>query len=89
MQATVETSVAGVREELLAFICRTFVVEQAEVDLDRSLIEQGIIDSFGLVEITTFIAQRFGVEVKEEEMTKEAFGSTNKMARFVAARVGR
>ncbi len=89
MQATVETSVAGVRDELLAFICRTFVVEQADVDLDRSLIEQGIIDSFGLVEITTFIAQRFGVEVKEEDLTREAFGSTNKMARFVVARVGR
>lgn len=80
-------SIDTVRAELLEFVCRTFIVTAAEIDLDRSLVDQGIIDSFGLVEITAFIEQRFGVTVREEEMTREAFGSMNKMARFVSARV--
>lgn len=71
---------------MLEFVTRTFVVSEDEIDKDRSLIEQGIIDSFGLVEITTFIGQSFGVTVREEDMTREKFGSLNKMARFVATR---
>jgi acyl carrier protein len=76
-----------VRVALLEFVTRSFVVNETDVDRDRSLIDQGIIDSFGLVEITAFIAQHFGVEVREEDMTREAFGSLNKMAKFVARRM--
>jgi acyl carrier protein len=76
-----------VRVALLAFVTRSFMVNEEDVDRDRSLIDQGIIDSFGLVEITAFIAQHFGVEVREEDMTREAFGSLNKMAKFVARRM--
>jgi acyl carrier protein len=83
MQNTVEE----IRAALTDFVCRCFMVLEAEFDKDRSLIDQGVIDSFGLVEITTFIEQRFGVTVREEDMTREAFGSLNKMARFVAARL--
>lgn len=77
-----------VRASLLEFVTRNFMVSAQEIDLDRSLVDQGIIDSFGLVEITAFITQRFGVEVREEDMTREKFGSLNKMASFVAARLG-
>jgi len=75
-----------VRAALLTFVSRTFVVSESEIDKDRSLIDQGIIDSFGLVEVTAFIEQQFGVTVREEDMTREAFGSLNKMAKFVSTR---
>ncbi len=82
-----ESSVDEVRAALLAFVTRSFMVNEADIDRDRSLIDQGIIDSFGLVEITAFIFQHFEVEVREEDMTREAFGSLNKMAKFVARRI--
>ncbi len=82
MSVSAETA----REALVEFVCRTFMVTEQDFDKDRSLIDQGVIDSFGLVEITTFIEHRFGVTVREEDLTREAFGSLNKMARFVAAR---
>jgi acyl carrier protein len=81
-----DASVDVVRAGLLDFLCRNFVVSESDIDIDGSLIEQGVIDSFGLIEITAFINQRFGIEVREEDMTREAFGSLNKMARFVARR---
>lgn len=84
---TTSMGVDTIRSELLGFVCRTFIVDASEIDLDRSLVDQGVIDSFGLVEITAFIEQRFGVTVLEEEMTREKFGSLNKMARFVAERL--
>ncbi len=76
-----------VHRQLLDFVTRSFMVKEDDIDLDSSLIDQGIIDSFGLVEITTFIEQAFGVAVLEEEMTREAFGSMNKMVAFITARL--
>jgi acyl carrier protein len=76
-----------IRSSLIAFVARSFNVSADEIQMDRSLIDQGIIDSFGLVEITGFIEQEFRVKIREEDMTREAFGSMNKMARFVSARV--
>jgi len=76
-----------VRASLVGFVTRSFNVAKTDIQMDKSLIDQGIIDSFGLVEITTFIEQEFRVVVKESDMTRESFGSMNKMARFVSARI--
>lgn len=75
-----------IRDSLLDFVVRSFNVQADEVRLDESLVDQGIVDSFGLIEITSFIEKEHGVVVREEDMTREAFGSLNKMARFVVAR---
>ena len=71
---------------LVTFVTRSFMVEASEIDLDKSLIDQGIIDSFGLVEITTYIDDAFGAKIQERDMTRESFGSVNKMATFVCRR---
>ena len=76
-----------VRRQLLDFVTHSFMVEEDEIDMDSSLIDQGIIDSFGLVEITTFIEQAFGLVIREEDMTREAFGSMNKMVAFISVRL--
>ena len=78
-----------VRASLVAFVCQSFNATGTDIQMDRSLIDQGIIDSFGLIEITTFIEQEFGVKVNETDMTRESFGSMNKMAHFVSARLGK
>jgi acyl carrier protein len=76
-----------VRSSLAEFVARSFNVTVQEIRMDQSLIDQGIIDSFGLVEITAFIEQRFHVKVREEDMTRESFGSMDKMVRFVSGRM--
>jgi acyl carrier protein len=76
-----------VRASLLGFVTQSFNVTAAKIDMNKSLIDQGIIDSFGLIEIATFIEQEFRLVVKESDMTREAFGSMNKMARFISARM--
>ena len=76
-----------IRNALLEFVTRNFNVLASEVNLDESLIDQGVIDSFGLIEITAFIEKQFGVVIEEQDMTREAFGSMNKMANFVDRRL--
>jgi acyl carrier protein len=77
-----------VRTGLVGFVTHSFNVVESDINMDQSLIDQGIIDSFGLMEITAFIEKEFGVKIREKDMTREAFGSMNKMVRFISARMG-
>jgi len=72
-----------IEDRLIKFICSNFLVEPDEFDLEKSLVDQGIIDSIGLVEISAFMKREFGIEVSEENMTREYFGSVKKMAAFI------
>ena len=71
------------QEKLLEFICRNFMVERDEFELDKSLIDQGVIDSFGLIEISSFLKKEFGFEIQETEMTRANFGSVLKIVDFI------
>ena len=73
-------------EKLLAFISNNFMVEPEEIALDKSMVDEGIIDSFGLVEISAFLESEFGVKVEENDMTRENFGSVLKIVAFVERR---
>ncbi len=72
------------REKLITFICRNFMVDEHEIDMETSLIDQGIIDSFGLLEISTFLKKDLGIETLQEEMNRENFGSVEKLLVYVA-----
>lgn len=72
-----------IRESLLQFISRQFTVDQAEIQLDKSLIDTGVIDSMGLIEISTFISQKYNFEITVDNMTRQNFGSVLHMVDFI------
>ncbi len=73
-----------IQADLLAFVCRNFLVDENEIDQERSLIDQGIIDSFGLVEIATHIKKSYGIITTENEMNRDNFGSLTKMSAYIS-----
>lgn len=73
----------AVEDNLVTFICRNFMVEPDEFSLDESLVDQGVIDSFGLVEISAFMEHEFNINVTEDDMNRENFGSVKKMVAFI------
>ncbi len=72
-----------IKELLLDFICRQFLVDLEDIELDKSLIDTGIIDSMGLIEIASFIEQNFNFKVKEEQMNRQNFGSVLLIVDFI------
>lgn len=75
------------REKLINFICQNFLVEREEIDPHASLVDQGIIDSFGLLEIATFLKDEFSVETEQEEMNGENFGSLEKILAYTYKKI--
>ena len=74
--------------KLLDYITENFLVERTEIVLDRSLLDEGIIDSTGLVELIVFIEEEFSISVGEEKMTKENLGSVLKIVNFIEREIG-
>jgi acyl carrier protein len=66
---------------------RAFVVDAfyapADLDDDASLLDTGTMDSTGVLELITFLEQRFGVEVGDREILPENFDSIRRVAAFV------
>ncbi len=72
-----------IRNELIVFICENFMVDEDDIEYDKSMIDEGIIDSFGLVEIAAFMNRKYNIKVKEDQMIPDNFGSLNKIVAFI------
>lgn len=72
-----------IQEKFLDFLTRNFMVEKEEIPLNESLIDEGVIDSFGLIEIASYIEKEYGFTVKEEQMIRSNFGSVHLIVDFI------
>ena len=50
---------------------------------DASLLDAGIIDSIGVMELVTFVGQTFRVTVPPEDISPENFDSVQRLAEYV------
>lgn len=57
------------------------------VEPDDDLLADGTVDSMGVVQLLSFIEERFGYAVPVAEVTIENFGSVRTLARFLRSRV--
>lgn len=76
------------RDLTIAEICRFIDSEVSldpswPVDGDVQLVEEGLIDSLGVLRIVAFLEDRFGVQVDPSEVTIEHFGDVSSIAMLV------
>lgn len=57
------------------------------IPLDQSLVELGYMDSFGVIDMVTFLEGNYSITINDDEITKEKFGSINKMAKLVEKKI--
>ena len=73
------------KKQVRDFVVANFYVADPESLEDRaSLLDQGIIDSTGVLEVIMFIESTFGVTVEDSEMLPENLDSIERIAAFVA-----
>jgi acyl carrier protein len=77
-----------VTEAVLAFIRENFLYMRPDFELrpDDRLLERGIIDSLGVVEVLHFVEERYGVQPSDEDITEANFGSLSAIARYVLSK---
>ena len=77
------TSEAGVADRVRRFVTTNFYVESGTVADRASLLEQGIVDSTGVLEIVAFLESEFGIAVKDDELLPRNLDSIAAISAYV------
>ena len=73
------------KKQVRDFVTANFyVADPASLEDRTSLLDQGIIDSTGVLEVIMFIESTFGVTVEDSEMLPENLDSIERISTFVA-----
>jgi acyl carrier protein len=74
-----------VKESVRQYILKNYLFSTDESALkdDVSLMQAGVIDSTGVLELIMFLEEQFGVKVADEEMTPENLDSVERIVAFV------
>ena len=59
---------------------------EGEINPEIDLLEKGILDSFNIVEVALFIQQHFGIELQNEDITRENFSKLSDMVSLIDRR---
>ena len=79
------TDLDGIRQQIHEFIQMNFLFDGAPSDLDdaASLVEQGVVDDTGVLEIVLFVEEAWGLTVDPQDLRPEHFDSVNALAEYV------
>ena len=82
------SSAAVVETAISSFIIDNFLFgdSSAVPANDVPLVQSGLVDSTGILEIVAFLESKFGVQTADEDLAADNFGSIANIARFVLAR---
>jgi len=80
---------ADILDRVRAFVRETFMYAQPDAALpdDALLLERGIIDSMGVVELVGFLQEEFGIDVEDSEITEDNLGSLRTIDAYVRAKL--
>ncbi|MEZ4513826.1 MAG: acyl carrier protein [Chloroflexota bacterium] len=60
-----------------------YEVENAAIDNDTKLIEQGVVDSMGIFRLIAFLEEAFGVGIEPDAVVLENFETINAVAALI------
>jgi acyl carrier protein len=79
------TDDAQLIEEVRAFICGTMLIDlpSQTLDADESLVQRGVIDSTGVLELVGFLEERYGIQVADDEITTDNLDSLTAITAYL------
>jgi len=79
----------GTKETITKFVNEQFLKGNKAITLtdDSSFIDEGIIDSLGVLELVSFIEESFGFRVEDEEMVPDNLDSINKILAYFSLKL--
>ncbi|MBW1717765.1 MAG: acyl carrier protein [Deltaproteobacteria bacterium] len=80
---------SDLRERIRAFVIENFLFGNDDgLSDESSFLEEGIIDSTGILELVSFLEEEFGITVEDEELIPENLDSINNVVSYLAKKLG-
>jgi len=78
-----------VRAKIRGFIVENFLFGNEDgLKDDTSFLDEGIIDSTGILEMVSYLEEEFGIHVEDEELIPENLNSINNVVAYLEKKVG-
>ncbi len=79
----------NIKTELREFIIKNYLKRTKGIQLsdDDSFLKKGILDSIGVIELTTFIQHKYDIRVKVNEIVPENFDTLNNLERYISKKL--
>jgi acyl carrier protein len=78
-----------IEREIKTFLGKNFpLYDEAKIDQEQSLVESGVIDSLGILELVEFVELTFDFRIPEEELLPENLDSIANITRYLAGKLG-
>jgi acyl carrier protein len=75
----------NIKEQVRTFVTTNFyVADPSSLNDTASLLDRGVIDSTGVLEVIFFIEETFGITVEDSEMLPDNLDSIERISNFVA-----
>jgi acyl carrier protein len=72
------------KTDLRQFVVQTFLFGQDNgLAADASFLDQGIVDSTGVLELVAHLQEKYGIKVEDDEMIPDNLDSLDSLAAFV------
>ncbi|MDP1832131.1 MAG: acyl carrier protein [Geothrix sp.] len=80
---------SSVTPEIRGFISRNFLFSDKGFQYgdDASFLEEGIIDSLGIMELVAFVEKQYNISVADHELLPGNFDSVSKLSSFIASKL--
>ena len=77
-----------IQYQIRSFIQQTFPAARTSAINDHSpLLNSGIIDSLGTLDVVAFMERSFGIEIADDDLVPENFASIHTLASFVQHKI--
>ena len=74
----------GIGSGIRGFIVQTFPAARKRSFCDETrLLESGVIDSLGILDVVSYLEQSFQIEVSDEDLVPDNFATIQSIASFV------
>lgn len=76
---------SDIQAKIMDFIKENFIMGRSEttLDVEESLIESGIMDSTGVLELVEFLESTFSIQIDDEELIPENLESIKNIVEFL------
>jgi acyl carrier protein len=85
-----QTTTGSIEQRIHAFLLEKFpLARKAGVGKDTGLLEKGILDSLGILDVVSFLESEFSLVVSDDELLPENFQSLGTLTAFVLKKTGK
>ena len=85
-----QMTMQSIEERVYAFLLEKFpLARKAGVDKNTPLLEKGILDSLGILDVVSFLENEFSITISDDDLVPENFQTLHTLASFVLRKNGK